>query len=151
MNENELLALLSGERLKPIYVCHAKMEVASLAEAKTGSVFLSRDTVIKQEAKHKRKRHDQGIDLDTYVKAPEVIRSGFPRVMHKQFGKPQLVFVKHYKDADKVRSYKAVVKATKQGHELFLVSIHRVDKSDVRNLYKKSHSVKSWKNRRGVR
>ncbi|HER26338.1 MAG TPA: hypothetical protein ENI69_04440 [Rhodospirillales bacterium] len=137
MNEQEILALLTGERNESVFVCRVSQDQASAIGAKTTEVWLSRATVIKQESKH------YSTSKDLYFMVPRIIAKGFVR-----FQPPHhMIFILHEK-TDKTRSFKAVVKATKTGHELYLVSIHRVARGDVRAVYRRTTSLEKWKRKR---
>ena len=60
-----------------------------------------------------------------------------------------LVFIHHIK-TDKIKSWRAMIKATEDGHELYLVSVHRQRKSDVRATFRRTMSIKDFKARREV-
>ncbi len=137
MNEKELIALLAGTREAPIFVCRISPDMAAAIGAIATEVWLSRETVCKQESKH------GGASKRLYLRAPHVIANGYVRVQPPH----HLIFI-HHEKAEKIRSFKAVVKATQAGNELFLASIHRVKKTDVRATYRKTTTLEKWKRRR---
>jgi hypothetical protein len=94
--------------------------------------------VAKQESKHKHP------DIELYRRAPVIIEHGFVRIEPPRHA----IYILH-EETEKRRSYKAVVKATRDGRELFLVSLHRVDRTDVRAVYRRTISLDDWE--KGVR
>ena len=140
MDENELLALLTGMRQAPISVCRIPHQIAAAIGALTTLVRLSPSTVRKQESKHR----DSLSKL--YLRAPIIITEGHVRISPPR----HLVFIYH-EEREKTRSFKAVVKSTTLGHELYLVSIHRVSRGDVRAAFRRTVDVEEWcKGRREV-
>jgi hypothetical protein len=139
MVDAELLALLTGERQGVIHVCSIRADLARLVGATTTAVWLSDYTVRKQEIRH---HHP---DLVLYRLAPTIIREGFIRVQPKY----HLVFIWHH-ETDKLRSYRATVKATRDGREMYLASVHRLDPTDVRATYRRTVSVRDHEERREV-
>jgi len=137
VDENELLKLLTRERLNPIYVCRISDRVATAIGARTTSVWLSPDTTNKQETKR------GAADFPLYRHAPIAITHGFTRIDPPYHA----IFIYHEK-TEKRRSFKAVVKATRDGRELYLVSIHRADKTTVRAVYRKTNSLSEWERSR---
>lgn len=134
MEEDELFRLLKNEIKGPIYVCDIAYDVAEAIQAHTYSVLLSRTTVEKQEAKRR-----PG-DIGLYLRAPEVIQRGFVLIEPPHHA----LFIYHER-TDKLRSYKAVVKSADEGYELYLKSIHRVDRSSVRATFRKAIRLTEWK------
>ena len=139
MTEEELLALLSGTRKTPVRVCRIPQALAGLIGALTTSVWLSHNTICKQESKH------HSPSLKPYLLAPTIISKGYRRIQPPK----HLVFIHHIRNG-KIRSWRATVKATNDGRELYLVSVHRQRKSDVRATYKRTLSIKEFKARREV-
>ena len=139
MELSALFDLLQGVRHEPILVCRLPPDLAELIGAHDTAVWLSRDTVTKQEAKH------PSPSLTNYMLASTVIRDGFVRVQPPH----HLAFIYHVKD-EKTRSWRAYVKATNDGRECYLVSIHRVTRTGVRATYRRTLSVMGWKVRRKV-
>jgi len=137
MDESELLALLAGVRTTPIFVCHLATRLVRLLGASTTRVLLSPQTMAKEEAKHRAANHD------LYKLAATILASPFVRIDEKT---KRLIFVWHSpKDArGKVKSYKAVVKATANGRELYLMSVHRMDRTSVRSVFKRTKSLEEW-------
>lgn len=131
MDESELISLLSDQRAAPVFVCRVDPRVASAINAHTRSVYLSRVTVQKQEAKHRMK------SVNLYMMAPLIIERGWVRIEHPRHA----IFIYHEKHGTKTRSYKAAVKATRDGGELYLASVHRVRRTDVRAVYTKTVSL----------
>lgn len=144
MDELELLALLTGVRKTPIFVCHVSTRLRLILRASTTHVLLSPETVRKQEAKHR------GSSADLYRLAPTIIASEFVRFDAEN---RRVICIWHApkNELGKVKSYKAVVKATRTGHELFLMSVHRVDKTSVRSVFKRTLSLDDWERKSGVR
>ena len=138
MDENEILALLTGRRKRPVFVCRLSRDLASIVGADDTAIWLTPATARKQESKHR----DRNLAL--YLRAPEVISDGFVLVQPPY----HLLFIFHER-REKIRSFKAVVKATRDGASLFLVSVHRVDKTDVRAAYRRAIRLWDWK--KGVR
>ena len=143
MDEAELLALLNGVRTTPILVCQLAPRLAKLLGAGTTRVLLSPETMAKEEAKHRAANHD------LYMLAPLILSSPFVRVDEKN---GRLIFIWHApRDPDgKVRSYKGVIKATKEKHELYLMSVHRVDRTGVRSSYRRTISLDEWNKKSAV-
>ena len=139
MNENELLALLTGQLARAIYVCRVSSRVATAIGAQTTAVWLSPETTNKQEAKR------SGDEHALYLKAPVVIEKGYVRIEPPYHA----IFIYHER-REKLRSFKAVVKATQDGQRLYLQSIHRVERSDVRAIYRKTEKLSEWEKRREV-
>ena len=137
MNEQELIALLTGMRKDPIFVCRISQDMAAAIGVADTAVWLSRETVVKQESKHSEP------SKRLYLRAPHIIANGFVRVQPPH----HLIFIYHEK-MEKLRSFQAVVKATQAGHELYLVSIHRVDRTGVRATHRKTTTLEKWKRRR---
>lgn len=138
MDENELLDLVSGKRTEPIFVCRMKQDVAETIGALTTSVWLSPDTRDKQSAKH----NDHYLRLCTL--APTIISSKYVRILLPH----QAHFIHHERRDGKIISYRAVVKSTKAGTEIYLISVHRMRRSDVRATYKKTISLEAAKRKR---
>lgn len=134
MNEWELLRLLQGVIAGPIRVCRLDDEHARLLGATTTLVWLSRDTVVKQESKHRMVPPGGiGISLDLYQLAPAMIGFGIPRFYEQ---KPVVQYLLEYKRGE---FYTCVVKATKSRAELYLVSIFKVgDERDVRRIMRRT-------------
>lgn len=133
VNEVELMNLLAGTRRDPIFVGRVSARVAAAINAHTTAVWLSRDTVEKQESKHRADAQE------TYRMVPIVLASRFIRIESPCHA----IFIHHYKDGADTKSYKAVVKTTADGSEIYLVSIHRAGKGDVRAVYRKTVSLTS--------
>ena len=70
MNEQELLGLLTGTRTRPILVCRIAHKHAQFINSQTTAVWLSRETVEKQEVKHQANKHN------LYMMAPTVLNKG---------------------------------------------------------------------------
>ena len=139
MELNALFDLLQGIRREPIFVCRLSSHLAELIGAHDTAVWLSHSTVAKQEAKRPSRA------LTNYMLAPTIIRDGFARVRPPH----HLAFIHHAKD-ERTRSWRAYVKATENGNECYLVSIHRVTPTTVRSTFRRTLSVEEWKVRREV-
>lgn len=127
MDDEELLRLLTGERNRPIRVGTVSSRVQTALNALTRVVYLSPETVRKQE--FKRVAENQNL----YFRIPKILESPYILVEPPNVA----IFIMHER-TDKIRSFKAVVKRTKKADELFLVSLHRVDRSDVRRVYRRA-------------
>jgi hypothetical protein len=133
MDDEELLALLTGQKRGVIQVCSIRANLARLIGSTTTAVWLSDDTVRKQESKH---HHP---DLALYRLAPTIILNGYARIQPKY----HLAFIWHH-TTNKLRSYRAMVKATMDGREMYLVSIHRQNRGDVRATFAKTIDVRDY-------
>ena len=133
MDEDELLKLLTGEHTAPIRVCRIQDRVARAIGANGTSVRLSLDTTNKQETKR------SPADFPLYRRAPIIIARGFVLIEPPYHA----IFIYH-ENTDKRRSFKAVVKVTQDGRELYLVSIHRIGRSAVRAVFRKAIRLTEW-------
>jgi hypothetical protein len=79
--------------------------------------------------------------------APIIIENGFIRVQPPN----SLAFIYHTPPDSRGRSlsYKAIVKATKDGRELFLTSTFRIDRTGVRATFKRTISLEEWNKQKG--
>ncbi|MDZ7714423.1 MAG: hypothetical protein U5L06_15635 [Rhodovibrio sp.] len=127
MDEYALFRLLTGERTSHVVAGQIPSRVARALRAETCSVFLSAETVYKQESKHFNEK------MALYMRAPNLFKSPYVLIQNCN----RAIFIVHEKKG-KIRSYKAVVKVTKNRQKLFLMSIHRVDRSDIRAAFRNS-------------
>lgn len=136
MDDEELFALLTGIRKRPVRVGRISQFHAGLIGSNSTVVLLSAETVKKQESKHK----DPTLAL--YLLAPLALSSSFVRVEEPR----KLIFLHHGpKDANgKRKSYRYVVKATRNGQELYLVSMHQLKAGDVRAMFRRTLSIEDW-------
>src|SRR6059058_5220549 len=111
MDEAELLALLHGIREAPIRVCRMNSYFPGKIGAHTNVVLLSRDTVSHMEAKHRQR------DLKLYRLAETIINYG--TLYEVEARKVIAVWHAPPDEGGKVEIYKAVLKATKNGREIF--------------------------------
>lgn len=137
MDAIELLRLVGGEIIGPIRVGRVSDRVASAIGATTTIVWLSSQTVHKQETKR------TAGDISLYKRAPAILESPFILIEEPHHA----IFLMHEK-TDKVRSYKAVIKATENGSELYLVSVHRIDRNGVRNAFIRGTRLTQFEKRR---
>ena len=126
MDIDHLRALLSGERVEPIAV--AAIHNPALAEvigaADRHAVLLSRDTIVKEKVRH------PDIDFEQYCVLPDVVRFGLVVQEYSQ----QLVFCYEHHSG---RRYRAMVKATLAGHELYVTSFHRMRDRQTKAILKR--------------
>lgn len=92
-------------------------------------VDVSSDTLKKQ------REHHPELQLEEYQVVPEMFRTG----LVIRDGEQALVF---FKQAG--RTYKAAVKATKEGNALFLTSFHRASEKTIAGVRRRGQVVRDW-------
>jgi hypothetical protein len=120
MDDDELLKLLTGERTAPVRICRLSQEQQKAINAQTSVVWLSRYTASKVESKHRDRQ------LSLYTLAPTIIRNGETRVLA-----PRHLVILYSRIEDLGRPYRAVIKATKTGSEVYLDSVYRIQTSQI--------------------
>lgn len=130
MDERELLDLLTGVRTTHVRVCRMDSRVASEIGSHSNVVLLSRQTVAKLEAKHKTR------DFLLYRLAETIICDG---TLHRDTELTVVAIWYSPPDAiGKIEIYKAVLKATRHGREVFLSTVHRIDETSERAIRRRA-------------
>jgi hypothetical protein len=127
MDPDELYALLDGLIPGPIRVCDLDPALASMLGAHGTTVLLSAQTRQKQDARHGE------LTLDDYRMLPATIMLGEHR--RQEWNKSVVLFM----DCEATnRNYRACIKATEDGRELFVVSFHRIRAKTFAREWKKA-------------
>jgi hypothetical protein len=132
LDEDALLDLLCGHRTAPVVVGHLSVLQMRAIGSLTSVIWLSRETVHKQETKHRAR------DFDLYRLAPTIIQFGEAR----RTGPRHLAFL-YSRIMEPKRPYRAFVKTTGDGREVFLDSIHRIGLGQVARALERSEAL-SW-------
>ncbi|MHB8285788.1 MAG: hypothetical protein ACYDD1_14070 [Caulobacteraceae bacterium] len=126
MDSNELFALFDGVIPGPIRVCDIPPALAAELGAITTTVLLSAHTRRKQDV-----RHDD-LTMADYEMLPAVIRLGEHR--RQAANKSMILFM----DCEATHhNYRACIKATADGRELYVVSFHRLGEASFARDWKK--------------
>lgn len=134
MDDAELLALLSGLRATPIRVCRMNPYHAKKIGAHSNVVLLSRESVGHIEGKHGAKQRTR--DLRLYRLAETIITQG---TLYQDAARSMLaVWTAPPNEHGKSEIYKAAMKATKNGNEIYLSSVHRIDERGLRALQRRA-------------
>ena len=96
-------------------------------EAKTSRIFLSHETMEKQ-----RKRHS-GLKVSDYKLLPKVLEKG----LVIKDGSQTHIFIHIGK-----KVYRASVKSTMKGEELYLISFTKIDQKEIRRMRKKGEVIR---------
>jgi hypothetical protein len=123
MDEDELFRVITGQSNHVIRVCRLPVEQQRALGADTPVVWLSPETCRKTEVKH---HHPQ---LELYRKAPLILEFG--KVF--RIDERHLLFV-HEFTAHPDKPYRAVVKRTIEGNEIYLVSVSRMRPKQMRRV-----------------
>lgn len=116
VDSDNLERLVTGQTRGVAAVGYLPDGLPELIQAQSSRVLLSDDTITKQLVKHPE------IKVDDYRFLPELFRSGLVIQQSSQ----TLLF---YHVGNTI--YRAAVKSTRDGRELFLVSLHKADQSAV--------------------
>jgi hypothetical protein len=137
--EARVLALLSGQRLKPIYVAPLLKAQAEAIGALSTDVLLSSYTALKIWLKHAPTTTTPSYDAPVlFLTLPRIIHGGECR----KIGPRRLVFLwSHWRETSK--PYKAIVKATRDGRFVFVEAVYRIQLAQVKRAVAKSSPVKS--------
>jgi hypothetical protein len=133
MDEDEFLALYTGQLDRPIHVCRIEDRLARHMQANTTAVWLSRWTIEKQWHKHRDMHAPQ------YGFLPIVLRYGIvidDRPRH-------LTFI--YNDTEIFgRPFKATIKATELGTEIYVQSFHFMRPRHIPGRLKRATILRDW-------
>lgn len=123
VDENELFDLLIGRRTLPVRICRFPMirHIGALTEV----IWLSHADMVKNEAKHK------AFAQNLYALSPIIIRAGEPRKQDERTA----VFLY---DGPERRLFKAAVRRTRDGNEVYLKSVHPIRMGDYRAIMRKT-------------
>ena len=134
MTEDDLLTFLNDKSANVIRAARIDIALAWKIKAHTGTIFLSRDTLEKQIIKHRcmHESPERSLIFKEYVLASYTIEKGEVYLDNKNC----LIFLTPYLDRSE-RYLKVVVKVTKNGSELYLVSTHPIREADYRSIQRK--------------
>lgn len=130
IDPDDLYDLLIGRRTAAIIVGYLTDHQRRAIGAYSPVVWLSRETAIKTEVKHRRR------DLDLYQLTPTILRKGDAR----RTAPRHLVFL-YSRIAELDRPYKAIVKSTQDGRENFLCSVHRIEPRQIKTTLARSTPI----------
>jgi hypothetical protein len=111
MNFRHFLGLYNGDRIDPVIVANVDPVIAAALEAKVLRVFLSRETILKQQVKHSE------LTADDYRVLPPAMRLGEFRLE-----KPRSAIVLFVDSRLHGWGFRAHVKATANGREMYVDS-----------------------------
>jgi len=127
VDSNDFKRLLNGEVAATTTVGFLSDGLPALIGAKTSRVLLSSETISKQGRRHPE------IKLADYRRLPDIIEKG----LIIKDGTQTLVFI-HI--GNKV--YRAAVKATKDGSELYLTSLFKSNQREINRMRKKGEVIR---------
>jgi hypothetical protein len=134
MDERELLDLLTGVRTHPIRMGRISQLRASLIGAGTNVVMLSRDTLTKQEIKHR------DATLNLYRIGAASLCSLDARVDPPR----KMNFLLRSVDG---KEYRTTIKANGAGTEIYMVSVHELKKNQWKSTCSRTYSESEWRHR----
>jgi hypothetical protein len=130
MDFDHLLGLHMGTRSDPMLIADVEPAIAQSIGSKTQQVFLSAQTVMKQL------RHHRELPISIYRWVAPTLRKG----SYLQDG-PRTTIVL-YTDRDNTGyNFRAYLKTTQTGHELYLASFLKMRERDLRRELRKTYPV----------
>jgi hypothetical protein len=133
LTDDELLALMLGSIARPIQLCRIERSLAEAIGATTNSVWLSRSTIEKQLTRHR------DMDFPHYRMLPIVL--GYGAVVQDR---PRHLTFVYPDDAVFGWAFKATVKTVKLGHELYLVSYHKIEAKKAPRLLQRGALLRKF-------
>lgn len=125
LNPNELANLLAGISHTPVMVGILEPKLAKHIKATCREIWLSYDTVIKQQAKHAE------IESHHYLILPEI----FARGLVLQDTPRSLTFL-YQKSVTPGGLLRATMKATQLGDEIYLTTFHMTNAKKILKFYR---------------
>lgn len=112
MDIDELASLFNGTRENPVWICNIEQRLAGILESKTRSIWLSAETMKKQKLEHPE------LVFEDYLQLPHLILHGLAYCNRSA----QIRFI--IQPRERERGLMSVIKRTKHGDEIFVVSFH---------------------------
>jgi hypothetical protein len=130
MDFEHLLGLHTGSRHEPLPIADIDLLIAQVLDARTRRVLLSAETIQKQLRRH------ADLPISAYRCAGHCLRRG----SYRQDG-PRSAAVLYTDQSLFGTHFRAYIKATQAGHELYLVSFLMMRERDLRRELRKPYPI----------